>query len=142
MENKIIEAMKKAGLADGYTEMLEPWERMLSNGLTTFQEGDYKERSDCHAWSASPLYHFLTLVAGITPGSPGFETVEIAPALGSLNHIDATMPHPAGVIEVHLERRGKKGIKGSITLPEGVEGTFTWDNYSHPLAPGFQEIKD
>ena len=137
----LFEAMKKAGMADGYTEMLEPWERMLSMGLTTFQEGDYKERSDCHAWSASPLYHFLSLVTGITPGSPGFQTVEITPALGSLNHIDATMPHPAGVIEVHLERHKKKGIKGSVTLPEGIEGTFTWDNYSHPLVPGVQEIK-
>lgn len=137
----LFEAMKKCGMADRYTEMLGSWERMLENGLTTFQEGDYKDRSDCHAWSASPLYHFLSLVAGITPAEPGFQSVEIRPALGSLEQIDATMPHPAGFIEVHLKRRGKKGIKGSITLPEGIEGTFTWDNYTYPLLPGFQDLK-
>jgi alpha-L-rhamnosidase len=114
---------------------------MLNNGLTTFQEGDNKERSDCHAWSASPLYHFLSLVAGITPADPGFQTVDITPALGDLQHIEATVPHPAGMIEVQLERKGEKGIRGTIALPDGVRGDFTWDNIRHPLVPGIQEIK-
>jgi alpha-L-rhamnosidase len=137
----LFEALKKTGKADLYTEMLGSWERMLDNGLTTFQEGDYKDRSDCHAWSASPLYHFLSLVAGITPAEPGFQSVDITPALGDLQHIEASMPHPAGMIEVQLERKGEKGIKGTITLPEGVHGYFTWDKTSHPLKPGIQQIK-
>ena len=137
----LFEAMKKSGMADGYTQMLGSWERMLTNGLTTFQEGDYKDRSDCHAWSASPLYHFLSLVAGITPAEPGFRSVNIVPALGDLEQIEASMPHPAGMIEVQLERRGKSGIKGTIVLPEGLHGTFIWDNNKLLLTPGVQEIK-
>jgi len=137
----LFEAMKMTGMADDYTQMLGSWERMLSNGLTTFQEGDYKDRSDCHAWSASPLYHFLSLVAGIAPAEPGFQSVEIAPALGPLEKIDADMPHPAGTINVHLERSGKKGIKGTIALPPGLQGTFTWDNNKLNLTPGIQVIK-
>ncbi|MDF1576499.1 MAG: family 78 glycoside hydrolase catalytic domain [Bacteroidales bacterium] len=137
----LFQAMQMAGMADRYTEMLGSWERMLGNGLTTFQEGDYKDRSDCHAWSASPLYHFLSLVAGITLAEPGFRSVNIAPALGPLKHIEAAMPHPAGMIGVQLERRGKEGVKGSITLPEGLHGTLIWNGYSYPLVPGEQEIK-
>ena len=137
----LFQAMKKTGMADGYTDMLGSWERMLSNGLTTFQEGDYKDRSDCHAWSASPLYHFLSLVAGITPAEPGFQSVNITPALGDLQQIDATMPHPAGMIELQLERKGKDGIKGVVVLPEGLHGTFIWDERELPLIPGKQEIK-
>ncbi len=137
----LFQAMKKTGMADGYTQMLDTWENMLANGLTTFQEGDYKDRSDCHAWSASPLYHFLSLVAGITPAEPGFQSVNITPAMGDLQQIDATMPHPAGMIELQLERKGKNGLKGSITLPEGLHGTFTWGNQDLTLSPGFQEIK-
>jgi hypothetical protein len=133
--------MKMTGMADDYTQMLGSWERMLENGLTTFQEGDYKDRSDCHAWSASPLYHFLSLVAGISPAEPGFQSVEIAPALGPLEKIDADMPHPAGTIYVHLERSGKQGIKGSISLPPGLHGTFIWDNTKLNLTPGIQVIK-
>jgi len=137
----LFQAMQQAGMADGYTEMLGSWERMLDNGLSTFQEGDYKDRSDCHAWSASPLYHYLSLVAGITPAEPGFQSVDIAPALGPLKHIEASMPHPAGMIEVQLTRRGKKGIKGSITLPEGLYGSFTWEGHKLLLNPGTREIK-
>jgi alpha-L-rhamnosidase len=136
----LFQAMKKTGMADQYTEMLGSWERMLENGLTTFQEGDYKDRSDCHAWSASPLYHFLSLVAGITPAEPGFQSVQIQPAMGSLEDIKAVMPHPAGMIRVELERKGKTGIKGTIVLPEGLNGNFIWDNYSYPLIPGTKEI--
>jgi len=136
----LFEALKKSGMGDQYTELLGSWERMLDNGLTTFQEGDYKDRSDCHAWSASPLYHFLSLVAGITPSSPGFQSVDITPAMGDLRRIEASVPHPAGMIEVQLNRRGSKGIRGSITLPPGIKGTFNWNKKEIPLAPGKQDI--
>jgi hypothetical protein len=137
----LFQAMQKAGMADRYTDMLGSWEHMLKNGLTTFQEGDYKDRSDCHAWSSSPLFHFLSLVAGITPAEPGFQSVNIEPALGTLQEIKASMPHPAGIIVVQLERKGKKGLKGVITLPEGLHGTFKWGRQTLPLSPGSQEIK-
>jgi alpha-L-rhamnosidase len=137
----LFEALKKTGMADKYTGMLGSWERMLQNGLTTFQEGDYKDRSDCHAWSASPLYHFLSLVAGIAPGEPGFRSVQIMPALGDLKQIEAFMPHPLGTIHLQLERKGEEGIKGTIELPEGVRGTLYWGGYSYPLLPGSQNIK-
>jgi len=137
----LFQAMKKTGMADGYSRLLGTWEQMLSNGLTTFQEGDYKDRSDCHAWSASPLYHFLSLVAGITPAEPGFQSVNIEPALGDLKHIDASMPHPAGMIELQLERKGKNGIKGFVVLPEGLHGTFIWEQRELLLTSGRQEIK-
>jgi hypothetical protein len=128
-------------LADRYTEMLGSWEQMLENGLTTFKESDVLERSDCHAWSASPLYHFLTLVAGITPAEPGFKSVYISPAPGPLQHLEAAMPHPNGLIEMKLERKGKDGIKGTVSLPDGLQGTFRWGEQEHPLGPGTQEIK-
>jgi hypothetical protein len=137
----LFQALQKTGMADRYTEMLGSWERMLANGLTTFQESDVLERSDCHAWSSSPLYHFLSLVAGITPAEPGFRSVNISPSLGSLEQINATMPHPAGIISLQLERRGKDGVRGSITLPEGLSGTFNWGINSIPLVSGSQEIK-
>ena len=137
----LFQAMQMAGMADLYTGMLGPWEQMLKIGLSTFQEGDTRDRSDCHAWSASPLYHFLSLVSGITPAEPGFQSVHIAPALGSLKHIEASMPHPAGMIQIQLERRGKEGVKGSISLPEGLHGTFTWGTQTLTLSPGYQEIR-
>ena len=123
----LTQALKKTGLADNYLETLGLWEEMLQNGLTTFAENPDPARSDCHAWSASPDYDFLATVAGIRPGSPGFKTVEIAPALGKLTFIKGQMPHPSGNIIFDLKRKGTDGITGEVILPEGLTGKFTWN---------------
>jgi hypothetical protein len=129
----LTQALKKTGLADLYTETLGLWYDMLDKGLTTFAENPDPARSDCHAWSASPDYDFLATVAGIRPGSPGFKTVEIAPALGKLSFIKGQMPHPAGIISFDLKRKGTNGIIGEIVLPEGLTGSFIWNGKSIPI---------
>ncbi len=122
----LTQALKKTGLADRYLETLEPWKEMLRNGLTTFTEKQDPTRSDCHAWSASPNYDFLATVAGIRPASPGFKTIRMEPALGELKFIKGQMPHPSGMIVFDLKRIGSEGIQGEVTLPEGLNGTFSW----------------
>jgi hypothetical protein len=126
----LTQVLKKTGLADHYLETLGLWEDMLQNGLTTFAENPDPARSDCHAWSASPDYDFLATVAGIRPGTSGFKTVEIEPALGKLTFIKGQMPHPAGIIMYNLKREGKDGINGEIVLPEGLTGIFKWKGKS------------
>jgi hypothetical protein len=123
----LTQALKKTGLADHYLETLGLWNEMLDKGLTTFAENPDPARSDCHAWSASPDYDFLATVAGIRPGTAGFKTVEIEPALGELNFIKGQMPHPAGIIIFDLKRTGNAGITGEIILPEGLTGMFRWN---------------
>ena len=123
----LTQALKKTGLADLYLGTLGLWNDMLDKGLTTFAENPDPARSDCHAWSASPDYDFLATVAGIRPGTPGFKTVEIEPALGKLTFIKGQMPHPAGMIIFDLKRAGIQGITGQIILPEGLTGTFRWN---------------
>ncbi len=122
----LTQALKKTGLADQYLNTLRPWKEMLKNGLTTFAEKQDPTRSDCHAWSASPNYDFLATVAGIRPASPGFKTIRMEPAFGELKYIKGQMPHPSGMIIFDLKRTGMEGIKGEITLPEGLAGTFSW----------------
>jgi hypothetical protein len=123
----LTQALKEAGLADNYLEILGLWRDMIDLGLTTFAEKPDPTRSDCHAWSASPNYDFLATVAGIEPSSPGFKTVKIEPHLGSLNEIKGKMPHPAGTISFELKRKGSGGITGEIKLPENLNGSFYWN---------------
>lgn len=130
----LTQALKKTGLADLYLETLGLWNDMLQKGLTTFAENPDPARSDCHAWSASPNYDFLATVAGIRPGSPGFKSVEIEPALGKLSYIKGQMPHPAGSIIFDLKRNGTTGISGEIILPEGLTGKFKWNGKSISLS--------
>jgi alpha-L-rhamnosidase len=123
----LTRAMQKAGLADSYLTTLGLWHEMLDNGLTTFAEKPDPTRSDCHAWSASPNYDFLAIVAGIAPGSPGFKTIEMEPHLGHLQKIIGKMPHPYGEISFDLQRKGKNGLKGTVELPTGLKGHFKWN---------------
>jgi hypothetical protein len=137
----LLLAMKKVGLADQYTGMLEPWRTMLSNGLTTFAEKPEPSRSDCHAWSASPNYDLLATVAGIEPAAPGFGSVKIEPHLGSLQWVEASMPHAKGTIRVKFSRNNTNGLDGEIELPAGLKGTFVYKNKSMELNEGVNRIK-
>ncbi|MDJ1504755.1 alpha-L-rhamnosidase C-terminal domain-containing protein [Xanthocytophaga agilis] len=135
----IFEALKKTGLGDQYLSMLTPWKDQLAIGLTTFAENPEPTRSDCHAWSASPLYHFLSLVCGIQSNAPGFEKVKIEPNLGSLTQIDGQVPHPAGNIQVKFQKT-KTGMKGEVVLPASVTGELVWKGKTLPLKAGKQTI--
>lgn len=136
----LTRAMIKAGMGNLYYSQLTPWRNMIKIGLTTFAENPDPTRSDCHAWSASPNYDLLATICGIMPSQPGFKTVRIAPALGDLKEVSASMPHPAGEISLLLKRVGKKGIHAEINLPLQVTGQFFWNGKTVPLRSGAQII--
>jgi hypothetical protein len=136
----LTQALKKAGMADLYYSQLTPWRDMLTIGLTTFAENPEPTRSDCHAWSASPNYDFLATICGIMPAEAGFEKVLIQPALGELNEVTGSMPHPNGTITVSFKRTGRDGLSGEITLPSSVTGIFRWNNKEIALHSGTQKV--
>lgn len=137
----MLEALRKAGLADRYIEQLAPWQQMLALGLTTTAESPEPTRSDSHAWSAHPNYGLLATVLGVRPASPGFRSVRIAPSLGPLKRAEGRMPHPLGEIEVRLERAGERGIRAHVTLPPGLDGVFEWGQRELALRPGRQDFE-
>ncbi|HEY4301916.1 MAG TPA: family 78 glycoside hydrolase catalytic domain [Candidatus Didemnitutus sp.] len=136
----VLRAMKAAGLGDEYLEMMGPWKTMLDRGLTTFAEQPDPTRSDCHAWSASPIYEFLATICGIEPAAPGFASVRIEPHLGHLAHVKGSLPHPKGMIEVELTRIGDT-LSASVELPAGLDGSFAWRGKVVPLHPGKQNVE-
>jgi hypothetical protein len=136
----LLEALREAGLADQYVERLAPWRQMLALGLTSTPENPEPTRSDTHAWAAHPDYGLLATVLGVRPASRGFRTVVVAPALGPLRRASGRVAHPAGDLDVEIERVGARGIRGRVTLPPGVTGTFEWNGQRVPLRPGAQQI--
>ena len=132
-------AMQHAHRADDYLQVLKPWREMLAKGLTTAPEYPDPTRSDTHAWSAHPAYDLLTIVAGITPAAPGFTRIAIAPSLGDLKEVQASIPHPQGTIEVHYKLK-TAGLEATITLPKGLQGTFTWHGREYRLHEGAQTL--
>ncbi len=136
----LFNALHKVGMGDLYTSLLENWTNQLDQGLTTFAETDTEPRSECHAWSASPNYHFLKIIAGIYPVSKHFNKIMIAPHFNGLDEINAEMPHPKGKIIVHLKKKNAK-VSGTVTLPKGTTGIFKFKNKKMKLNEGKQLIK-
>jgi alpha-L-rhamnosidase len=134
-----LEALRKAGLGDRYVDQLAPWRGMLDLGLTTVPETPEPTRSDSHAWSAHPSYGLLATVLGVRPAEPGFKSVRIEPHLGALQRVDGRVPHPRGEIVVRLAMN-KGGLRGEVTLPEGLKGVLEWRGKEIALRPGRQDV--
>ncbi len=135
----LFRALKHAKLANMYLTQLGPWHEMIAKGLSTFEEGDYDERSDCHAWGSSPMYDFLATVCGITPAAPCFKKVVIEPAMGPLKTVRATMPHPDGQIVLDLQLHGKK-LSVHAILPGNLDGSFLWKGKKIALHEGVNDF--
>jgi alpha-L-rhamnosidase len=136
----LARALQHAGMADEYLHQLGPWYNMLNLGLSTWAETPEPTRSDCHAWSASPNYDLLTLVAGIQPAAPGFSKVLIEPHLRGLHQLDASMPHPGGAIHTAYKLDGHDWT-ATVTLPPSLTGELRWGGKIWPLHPGEQSLR-
>ncbi|WP_346863512.1 alpha-L-rhamnosidase N-terminal domain-containing protein [uncultured Draconibacterium sp.] len=134
-------ALTKAGLGSDYTKWLDIWRKNIDLGLTTWGEDSQVEttRSDCHAWGASPNIEFFRIILGIESAAPYFENVKIEPHLGAIKKISGEMPHPAGKISTEYNN-SSEGLKAKIALPEGIAGTFIWNNKTYELKEGLNTI--
>jgi alpha-L-rhamnosidase len=136
----LARALEHAGMGDEYLRLLGPWREMVSLGLTTWAESPEPTRSDSHAWSAHPNYDLLTLVAGIRPKTPGFESVTIEPHLGNLKNVQAGLPLPKGEAKVEFTRVSS-GIEAHVILPRGVSGELVWKGRKSTLHEGEQKLQ-
>jgi alpha-L-rhamnosidase len=130
-------AMVKGGLGNHYMNWLDVWRNNIKMGLTTWAEISDLEhnRSDCHAWGASPNIEFFRTVLGIDSYAPGFSKVKIEPHLGTMENASGEIPHPNGTVAVNYVKNGAKW-NISINLPIKTEGVFLWKGKSYNLKGG------
>jgi len=134
-------ALNRTGQGDRYLDLLDPWRRMLAEGLTTWAEtGEPDVRSDCHAWGASPNFELFRTVLGVDSAAAGFRRVSIRPFLGKLTRMAGTIPHPKGEIAVSLRLDGAT-LEADVTLPESVDGEIVWHDVRRPLPPGRSHLR-
>lgn len=135
----LFEAYGQLDRADLLLARLDDWRGSLALGLRTTPEAFGGEgRSDCHAWSAHPLFHHVATLLGVRPAAMGFARVRITPCLGPLPELAGTIAHPHGVIRVALRRQGT-ALHADIDLP-GIPGELVWRGTTHALVPGRQVL--
>ena len=138
----VFEALARCGRADVVLDRFRAWNDFIAwGGRTAFETQHIDARSDCHAWSASPVYFLQAAVAGVRPSAPGFRRVRVAPQPGRLKEIQSETPTPKGPVKVDLAFREGEAT-GTVTLPPGLPGEFVWQGVSRPLAPGLNLIAD
>ena len=110
-------ALEKAGLYQEYfEEFMNDWKEMLNLNCTTWCENKKNPRSDCHGWSATPIYELISCVAGIKPVGYRADTILIDPIkISGLEEYSAKLPVKGGVVEVYV-----KDGKLSATAPDGI----------------------
>lgn len=136
----LFQALKKTGMGDSFLPQLKPWHDMVANGLSTFAEEPDPTRSDCHAWSSSPVYEFLSTVCGINPGAKGFREVKTIPYLGDLSTAEGAVPHPDGMIRVTYKKLTGNGLEATIELPGKLTGEMEWKGQKKRLNSGSQVV--
>ncbi|WDF77867.1 alpha-L-rhamnosidase C-terminal domain-containing protein [Mucilaginibacter sp. KACC 22773] len=135
------QALIKSGYGNDYLKWLDIWRKNIAMGLTTWAETSDLEhnRSDCHAWGASPNIEFYRTVLGIDSYAPGFSKIKIEPHLGNLKIIGGEIPHPNGKIVVKYElKKGKWDIE--VVLPPNTTGVFIWKGQKYLVNSGKNKI--
>ena len=111
-------ALERAGLEEQMRRDLDAWIGLLSRGSTTCPEEPHHPRSECHAWSALPLYEFMRTWAGIRQESG---KIVIQPRLFDLPDLSGTAITPLGSVRFHYQ--SDHGVRQyDITLPDQAEG--------------------
>ncbi len=121
----VFEAMLRAGLRKEVIKIItEKWGGWVDSGMVTCAE-TWKPipLSQCHAWSASPLYLLMQEVLGVRAIEAGFRKLRIAPLPGKLDFARGTMPTPLGPVKVEWESADDQ-IAVRVELPEGIDAEF------------------
>ena len=111
-------ALEMTGMEDQMRRDLDAWIGLLSRGSTTCPEEPHHPRSECHAWSALPLYEFMRTWAGIRPEKGG---IMIQPRMFDLTDLHGAAITPLGEVQYHYQT-SPDAQHYDITLPEKTEG--------------------
>ena len=122
-------ALEKAEMYGAMRDCLNDWISLLELDCTTCPETPRGSRSECHAWSALPMYEMVRTMAGVVPEGIGWEHVRIQPNTMDLEDLQGKAATPKGDISFRYEKAD--GVwHYSVELPEGMEATFVYPDGS------------
>lgn len=136
-------ACAKTGVYDLTIRDMDGWIELPGKGCTCCPETPVDSRSECHAWSALPMYEMIGGMAGVCAQSEGWKQILVKPQTeayrkSGLNDLSGKVTTPNGTIAfnyVYDSQTGKWNYV--ITLPKDMEGKFVGaDGVEHQMAEG------
>jgi hypothetical protein len=113
--------LEKVGLEDEMRRSLDDWIALIGRGCTTCPEEPHHPRSECHAWSALPLYEFTRTMAGVRQESG---KIVIRPRMFDLPDFSGTVVTPLGTVRCAYRTDENGTHQYDVSLPEGARGLF------------------
>jgi alpha-L-rhamnosidase len=122
----LLRAWEKTGCYRHFWTQLDKWRDMLKLNFSTFPEIPSPDsRSDCHAWSSTPIHELLACVLGIQPDRPGFAALRLAPATGPWDHAKGKGCAGGQMAEVEWwKKNGELRIR--FSLEKAIPVTIAW----------------
>ena len=116
----------------------EHWRRI---GATTFHEywDSTRSRSHNHQMFGAPVAYFFEYLLGIkqTDGSAGYKTLRIAPqATSRFGRMSGSMMTPNGKVAVSYRKTKEGTTVFNVTIPEGTDATFVYEDKEVVLSVG------
>lgn len=109
-------ALETAGLYAETREDMMQWAALPGLGNTTCPETPVDARSECHAWSALPIYEFLRVMGGIRMEAG---KIVVSPVLGYLKEYSGAVCVPGGIAQFCVADGAY-----CVTLPSGTDGIY------------------
>lgn len=107
-------ALEAAGLYDLTEGDMARWAALPGQGNTTCPETPEDSRSECHAWSALPIYEFVRVLAGVRYEKG---TLTVRPNLSYLPDLRGQIITPAGPVVLDCRRQDGKPVC-RVTMPQ------------------------
>jgi len=125
----VFAAEAHAGVLGLYApEQLARW--VVNPKTKTFQEM-WKRGDWSHGWGGTPLIQMSSHVLGVSPRSPGYGSVSLAPEPLGLSFAKGRVPTPKGDVEVSWARSSGR-FSYQVTLPPGTKGLLNLDGVGVP----------
>ena len=120
-------ALEKAGMYKELRSQLNAWINLLELDCTACPEVPKGARSECHAWSALPMYEMMRTIAGVKPDGAGKQHITITPHLMDLTDVHGSSITPYGAVEFSYER--ENGIlRYRLKIPENIRATIQFED--------------
>lgn len=117
-------ALEQTGLYSELHAKINMWNKfrnLTKLHLTTWPEDFITMRSDCHGWSALPIYEFISCYLGIQPVAPGFKKAVFCPQHMPFGACRGIVPTPYGDITVDIKPEYDGCTYAMLQVPKSIE---------------------